>query len=517
MSDGIATLEKWAEGRARRLERAVVMHGTTRFREESARCLVELVTATGASGAAYGWTDALGPDELQPVHAVSAVSDTTWRTDEGASFIESRASVRPGAWQLVIRGVDSRDVEASRELVDRALGWFSDAHDRDVPRIHPSVRDGAAYGFLSLLDGFRAVGFEIRHGTEIDFFRGAFQREMRSLPPTVQPAAARVVEGLTAPDTLTAAILALGHAFDAAGCLPEAASAHVIGYESALARVDAGAGADFARAAGRAFRGLADWDTALRWYRLAQRIATFEADDARLAIALDGEGNTHREQGAYPTAAACYRRAWEHARRSDDASVIGTIGHSMMVAERAAGRLAAAARYGGIALSSQTNPEARARLLVELGTLLVELGDAETARRAYRLGAHVTGDTTLRALAWDAVAHTDAILGKWDAYEAHRRRARRGAHGMSPQLRAQMGYYRGRCLLLRGRSEAAARVLATTERMATACGASRWAVEAGELRDGIRRRQPLPHSAVAEAPAEVRQGLANVEAELLPV
>ena len=514
MAEALVRIEECARGRARRLERAVIMHGTSRAREEGARLLSKIVQQSGAQGAAFGWTDELGPELLAPVHAVTAAPDVSWDTSLSPtlSMLIDRSDMF--SWKLIVRGDDATRWDRIAALVSFTAGWFADAERRDCPDLHDAMLDGPCTGFIALLDAYRSVGFRIGSAHNVPFFQGEFRSEITQLPTAVRPAAEAVVEAIADHHVLPTALLEFGAALDTCGALPEAVSVHVIGYELALLRCDANSGADAARWAGRAYRKLADWSEAFRWYGLARRIAEFEEDWGRLAIVLDGTGNTHRELGAFPAARACYEDAWSVALVSQDPVAIGNVGHSMMTVEREAGNLHEATRFGWTSITAQPDLELRSRLLIDFGTLLVELGDLEAARQAYVTSAAQTSDVDIVTLATDALAYIDALLGDWRNYEAHRRAARMSARLASPHVRAQVGYYRGLSLLLSNRTSAASRVLEACERLARRAGLATWSVRAGELREAIARQEPPPSVQPRQAPIEVRRGLVEMVAQV---
>jgi tetratricopeptide (TPR) repeat protein len=355
---------------------------------------------------------------------------------------------------------------------------------------------------VRLLDAYRFVSFRIEAGVNAGAIRSAFRGELSTLPEQARAPAVAVIDMLSQPESLAPALLELGTALDAAGALPEAVSVHLASYELALQRCDAPAGIDAARSAGRAYRKLAEWTESFRWYGLARRLAELEVDLSRLAFVLDGAGNTFRQRGSFPAARAMYRDAWRVAVVSGDRDAIGNVGHSMMTVEREAGRLASAARYGWAALRTQTNSESRANLLLNIGTLLREGGDIQSARDAYHVARAVSADVGIRMMAADGLAYCSALTNGID-YAGWRAVVRRESRGASPYLRAQIGYFRGVSLRAFGRHAAAVRVLRAVERYARAFGLTEWQVKAAEAAD----EQPLPQPVALETPRELRQGL----------
>lgn len=502
VAEAIVRIEELAGGRAKRLKRAVIMHGTSRYREESARLLAKIVQESGASGAAFGWTDDLGPDVLTPVHAVTAIPHVRW--DVRLSRTLARLIDHDGkfSWRLMVRGCDEARLSRAGPLLSLAAGWFAHAGYRDSPKVHSSVADGRCGRFIGLLDAYRFVSFKIGKASDLPFFQAVFRSEIDDLPDGAQEHAEAVVEALGQHDCLSGTLLDLGAALGMEGAIAEAASVHIIGYELALQRSDAATGIDAARSAGRAYRSLAEWDASSCWYGLARRIAEFEEDWPRLALALDGIGNTHRNRGSFPAARRCYEEAWRVAVMSGDPQALGNVSHSMMTVEREAGRLGSAAHYAWTAVQAQPDPAERANLLLNIGTLLREGGDLGSARCAYEVARAYSMDSVIRMMAADALAYCEA-LGGGDGYRTWHEVARRESRGVAPYLRAQVGYFRGRSLLALGREADAARVLRAVARYARSFGLAEWEVKAAEL-----ATKPLPQPVEAmDTPVELRQGL----------
>jgi tetratricopeptide (TPR) repeat protein len=486
------------------------MHGTSRVREEGARLLATIVRAVDADGAAYGWTDALGPDLLVPVVRVGAPG-VRWDGSQTGTLTVPVGEEGPLKWALMIQGIHPASVDRADTLIASATEWFAGVHDRDVPAPHPGVEDGTSARFIALLGGLRSVDFRIGCSSEVPSYRAAFAREIPSLPASAQPAALAAIDAMTELERLGPALLRLGVELDVAGALAEAVSVHGVAYELALRLGDPVGGMDAARWAGRGYRKLTDWSAAFHWYGLARRIAELEGDRARQARVLDGEGNTHRHRGVFPAARRSYEAAWELALASGDAATISSIAHSMMTIEREAGEHASAARYAWTALEMSEDRESRANLLLNIGTLLREAGALESAVAAYDLARAMTAAPEIRMMAADALAYCAAVGGDGD-YDSLHAHARRAARGASAYLRAQMGYFRGAALQALGRGRDAIRVLRAVERYAASAQLHHWEVRAAELAES-----PLPQPVPTEAPVELRQGLSALRRELVRV
>lgn len=474
------------------------MHGTSDYRQRAAQLMAKLVQESGASGLAFGWTDALNPGLLAPVHVVSAAPVRLWQLRRVGLVTEAARRRDPLRWRLVLRGVDEERLQRLRPSVEFLKGFLEDATHDHVPLISPE-----APGFVQLLDAYRFCGFHLdkTHRRPIRF---AFHETINELPGGAQEAASAVVDALRDHGRLQTALLELGSALDIHGWFRAGADVHLVGYELALHRCHGGAGIDAARSAGRAFRRAADLSASLRWYELAARLAEFEEAWGRLALALDGAGNTHRHRGAYPRARVMYERAWQIATVSEDPTAIGNVAHSMMTVSREAGDLEAAARFGWTSLAQRKDPSTRANLLLNLGTLLREGGDVENSEKAFRIAHRDTSDPGVRAMAADALAYSAALRGDEETYSAWRAQAREQRIG-EPFLRAQMGYFRGKSLAALGERRHAKRAMAAVARYAKRHGLTEWEVKAAET------ELPPPQSPPMKTPDEVQQGLHRLE------
>lgn len=486
--------------RRRRIERVVVMHGTSVYRGVAGRMLVDLLEATGASGAAFGWTDVLAPDLLAPVHVVARRPGLSWTIggdspdSDAIDHVETIDDADSLEWKLLLKGASRVRLERVASLLEYAKGYFTHARSREVP----SVVD-AESSFVALLDALRFCGFQVAEGRG-HAIQTAFRDEVPRLPASVRGSAEDVVTALRQRGQLQAALLRLGSELDVAGSFADAAGVHLVGYELALQRGDGIAGLDAARSAGRAFRRLGDLGSSLRWYRLAARIAEVEGDRGRLALALDGAGNTHRHRGSFPRAREAYEEAWGHAVASGDGVAIGNVATSMVIVERWAGNLPAASIYALASLEHRQDPDARARALINLGSLLREGRDLENAELAFSLARHESIDLGYRALATDALAYCAALRGDAACYARWRAEVR-DARIREPFLRAQIGYFRALALSALGRPRYARKLLDAVERYARSWGLAQWEIKAAET------ELPLPQGSPMDTPDEVRQGL----------
>ena len=488
------------DDRRRRVQLAILLHGTSRERERAARLLAKLTFEAGAAGAALGLMADHRRGRLAPAIAVAAHKDTAWEVRLPDTFVRGVARAGSSYWCLMIRGATERGLaRAERVLaaVPSSLARIGDPGHRPLISL-PGESDVA--DFLAALDAFRLAGFG--RASRVEPHRRALRD---TLDGSTRGARGAIVRTLSHPTALASAMSDLGHELEHTNLLLEAAATYTILYELALAErfpVDC---MDAARWAGRAFRKAARWEEAVHWYGLSRRIAEHRGDFVRLVRVLDGLGNTFRERGAFPKARLCYRDAWKVAQVAGSPMETANVALGLMTVEREAGRLDSAAAFGWAALELQTDPGERANLLLNIGTLLREGGDLDGAERAYRVSHAHAATSDLKLLAADALAYCAALRGDVPAY---RRLRPRGAHA-PPYVRVQLGFFRAAALWALGDGRAR-RVLAVVERYAKARGLREWEVKAAMLRES-----PLPHTRrVIETPAHVALGLRELESAL---
>ena len=496
-------------GRDRRtIERAVIMHGTSAARFEAAQVLARIVRESGAWGAAYGLTDTLAAGRLAPIHSVAGGPRFRWATSLSRAFARRLESAGIARWRLTVRGAEPERMKTLAPLLSLAAERLEAADLHDCPRIPEHATDGPEGRFIALLDALRFVSFTVARPSQTPFLAVELHRAVPLLPSGSRLAAAAVAEGLHDLDRLARSLLALGRALELEGCLPAAAASYVILYELALLRCDLEVGLDAAHGAGRAFRKLAEWREAERWYQLGLRLADHADDFLFAARLLDGLGNTHRERGAFPAARQCYRDASRLAVVAGDPVEMANVALGLMTVEREAGRLDAAAAIGWRALRVQADRRQRINLLLNLGTLLRDGGAVELAEDVYRLVRHSAEDSEVALMAQDALAYCAALRGDRPEYDERRRIVRDPARRASPYLRAQIGYFRG-CSLRALGDERAERVLRATERYARMHGLREWEVRAGTLSETPLART-VPTVAALRAPDEVRKGIGEL-------
>ena len=498
-------------GDRRTIERAVIMHGTSRARLEAARVLAKIVREARARAAAHEPTDAPAWARLAPIHTAAGGPRFSWSVALPRGFARRLDRAAEG-WRLVVSGADPVRLQALGPLLAVAADKLEAAERYDVPTIPEQARLGPELRFIALLDALRFVGFALARPADTLHVQVELRASARLLPEAAWPAAEAVADTLHDPDRLSGALLTLARMLEREGWVAAGAASYVMLYELALSRCDVAMGMDAAHGAGRAFRKLTEWSEALRWYELGLRLADYSDDFLQATRILDGLGNTHRERGAFPAARRCYRDASRLALVAGDRVEIGNVALGLMTVEREAGRLDAAARIGWRALRAQTDPGQRVNLLLNLATLLRDGGSLDLAERTYRVVVHQAGeassDREVRLMAHDALAYCAALRGSAAEYHDRRRAVRGLARAASPYIRAQIGYFRGASLLALG-DPRFARILRATERFARSHGLREWEVRAGALLEKPTARA-VPAAAALRAPDDVRSGIESL-------
>jgi tetratricopeptide (TPR) repeat protein len=488
------------EDRRRRVQTAILLHGTSREREDAARLLATLILESGAAGAAFGLMSNPRGGRLAPVVSIVASQDPGWDARLSRTVVRVVAREGTSSWCLMIRDVDAAGLAGVTGALIHALGALARCATSKLRPPVPIPPDGDLAAFVIALDAYRLAGFGRASRVE------PHRRELRAaIEGRMRGAAGTVLRSLTDPARLASALSELGRDLEDGNHLHEAAATYTVLYELALVERDAIGCMDAARWAGRACRKAAQWSRALRWYGLARRIAEHGGDFERLVRVLDGLGNTYRERGSFPKARQCYKDAWKVAQVAGSPTETANVALGLMTVEREAGRLDSAAAFGWTALGLQSDPAERANLLLNIGTLLREGGDLDAAECAYRVSRALAASADLRLLAADALAYCSALRG--DALAYRRLRPRRAA--AAPYVRVQLGYFRGAALRALGDGRAR-RVLSAVERYARALGLSEW-----EMKSVALRESPLPYSRrVIETPPHVSRGLRELEAAL---
>jgi tetratricopeptide (TPR) repeat protein len=482
------------------------MHGTSPSRLEAARVLARILRESGARSVAHASSDTLASGRLAPVYTVSGGPRFAWAHTLPLAFAR-RIGVGHGPRPtLSVRGADADRIQALEPLLSQATERLEAAElddratlpDLDVPR--------GEGGFVAMLDALRWVSFTVPRPGDLPHLRRELRRGVGGLPRATWDQAESVADALHDLDRLPGALFALAKALETAGSLAASAAAHVILYELALLRCDVELGLEAAHGAGRTFRRLTSWSEALRWYQLGLRLAMHDENFLLATRLLDGLGNTHRERGAFPSARRCYRDASWLALVVGDPVEIGNVALGLMTVEREGGRLDTAARIAWRALTVQTDPRQRMNLLLNLGTLLRDGGAVDLAEDTYHLVALGADEAEVHLMARDALAYCAALRGARATYRRRRRAVRCRARGVTPYIRAQIGYFRGASLRLLGDGRAA-RVLRATERYARRHGLKEWEVRAGALADASMTPRVGAAAPPMRAPDEVREGI----------
>lgn len=215
-------------------------------------------------------------------------------------------------------------------------------------------------------------------------------------------------------------------------------------YELFAATGTVEAAVDAARFAGRSLRRLARWDEASRWYGVARDVAAAAGLPGKVALAIDGSANIHRERGNLPGARDAWIEALEFGERSGERGVQAHLFHGLSSLEHQAGRLVEAARWGWRAVENYDQLDERVMALASLGGVLIDTGELDAAADAWACVRDLTESDFYRLYALDALGHIAALKGnaagfaRWAA-EAD---AMGWEHG-APRVKAEILHYRG--------------------------------------------------------------------------
>lgn len=256
-------------------------------------------------------------------------------------------------------------------------------------------------------------------------------------------------------DELLAAVLGWGEMVENMGHLHGALEIHALAYELAVAGGSLEGAVDAARFQGRVLRKLARWDEAVRWYDVAREVAEESEDLRKLALVLDGLGNTYRDRGNLLRAREVLRQVLDLGTRGGDRHARAVAHHDLMTVEKLAGDLDRAVLHGWEAAQVYDSDEGSLRALFDLAGVLRESGELSAARDAYSVVAGRVQGSEYHILALDALALIAALQGDDLKHDALRKRLDDEAweDEASPVYRAQMYYFRGISSRALGREE----------------------------------------------------------------
>lgn len=246
-------------------------------------------------------------------------------------------------------------------------------------------------------------------------------------------------------DHLYAACLDLGACSADAGEVGAAVEAYRAAHELAVTLGDVAEAGRAAQQLGRAHRNAGAWDDSEAWYSTAVDLARVAEDLEAEAVAADGWANTLRVKGAFPAARRRLAQALDLAERSGSGYALGSVHHSLMTVAALTGDHETAVEHGWLAVESYDTPRDRLRALVTVAGMLVEVGAAAVAERAYAVVLRHVEEPYYRLFALDGYAHVAALLGDRDTYR--RRTGRLDSVDWrpgGPDFEGQVYLYRGR-------------------------------------------------------------------------
>jgi tetratricopeptide (TPR) repeat protein len=201
---------------------------------------------------------------------------------------------------------------------------------------------------------------------------------------------------------------------------------------------------DSARYLGKILRTRAQWEEALAWYGVAQGIAEDLEDPGKMAVVLDGLGNTFRDRGNLPKARETLLEVLAIGRATGDRYATAVGHHDLMTVEKLSGDLISAIQHGWQAVQNYDSQEGSLRALFDLSGVLRESGEFQAARDGYSVVADRVAGFEYRVLALDALALIAALEGDVPTYRSIRDRMEAvGWRDLSPVYQGQALYYRG--------------------------------------------------------------------------
>lgn len=246
----------------------------------------------------------------------------------------------------------------------------------------------------------------------------------------------------------------LGHALVALGGAVEARSHHYgalelyrTAYEIFVAIAGADGAVEAARFSGRVLRRMARWDEAARWYDVAREVAEAAGLPAKVALALSGAANMHRDRGNLPAARAVLLEALPVAESSGTEQAAGNVYLGIAAVDHLSGKLADAVEWGWKAVEAfeaAGDADERVVALAALGGILMDVGDVDAAADAWTCVRARAGQEFYRLYAVDALGHLAALRGDAGSFAALSAEADAmdWATG-APSARAEILFHRG--------------------------------------------------------------------------
>ena len=177
---------------------------------------------------------------------------------------------------------------------------------------------------------------------------------------------------------------------------------------------------------------------------MARGVAAESGSTRKLAVVLDGLGNTHRDRGNLPGAREILHEVMALGRKSGDRYAKAIAHHDLMTVEKLSGDLDDAVLHGWEAVQAYDSEEGSLRALFDLAGVLRESGELSAARDAYTVVARQVEGSEYYILALDALAYIAALEGEEGQYRELRAKLDdEGWEEVSPVYRAQILYYQG--------------------------------------------------------------------------
>ena len=512
----VARIEDFRGGREKRIRRALALYRIDKPRHDAARLIARAMAECGADWGTLGYRDDRAPDVLYPHVLVDAEAVPPDRRCDVPGPVY-RAVVGPDrglTWEVRFR---SRGREIRAEGLDVYLGFLAGKllgvgacarRPRSLPGHDPIAVLSAALAEYAW-DGFatRACGRTppVHHWVRdavIPYLRSG----ARKLPARERGTYLDVVDGMAELEHLGAGLLALGNRLDHRGRFADAATIHGLAYEVAIARNDARLGIDAARWRGRALRKRSDWREALRSYEAASHVAEVERDWGRLSGAYLGIGVVHVLRGAMAKAELAYHESLRFASVAGDDLARAMAHHGLVTPTRVRGDLIGALETAWAAFAAYPEEEEKALMLVNVGTLFLELGDLGAAQDAYRAALIRTRHPDGVAAARLGLSFLAAMRGERADHDDWYAEAERLLAHCSNNVTVQALQYRGKGLSMLGDAHAAAPVLSEALTFAEERGLNRYLFEVEEELDRLIQAGS-PDPAYAERSSHIRAGL----------
>jgi len=247
-------------------------------------------------------------------------------------------------------------------------------------------------------------------------------------------------------DELLAAVLEWGGIVEGMGHFSGALELHALAYELAVAAGSVDAAADAARFRGRVFRKMAEWDDAIHWYGVAERVARESRSSTKLAVVLDGLANAYRDLGNLPKARELLGQVLTLGVQEEDRYAQAIAHHDLMTVEKEANNLRDAILHGWKAVHGYDSRDGQLFALFDLAGVLRENNDLAAAWDAYSVVSAQVETFEYKLLSLDAMGLIAALRGQEARHDALRAQVDRmgwNEEGASAVVQGQVLLYRG--------------------------------------------------------------------------